>query len=170
MRRRARDPAAVRPHRVSSAVCARGPILLISLNPVNNDNPQESADHWLLGGPICGVSSRPQITSLLASSDDIIDYTSPEFTSITASFQTQGLAPVDLVIDCTGGDTLQPILLSPSLVMKHGGKIVTIVAPIAVYGLKISEQMLRSRASANIGVEFFIVNRAARSLKCWANP
>ncbi|KAL2424166.1 hypothetical protein ABEF95_011182 [Exophiala dermatitidis] len=120
---------------------------------------------------VCSASSRPFVQGILsspsASSCDhtIIDYRSSEYTSTPSTFQTQGLEPVDLVVDCVGGTTLQAILLRPSSVVKPHGRIVTIVAPIHTFGPVLSAQIQQACAAAEIdAVDFFIVKPSAQDL------
>lgn len=113
---------------------------------------------------VCSAANHALVTSLLDPSDEIIDYTATHFSSITSSFHSQNLSPVDLVVDCAGGSTLSAILLDPTPVVKRGGKIITIVAPITVYGADISSKMSSSCATAHVDVEFFIVKPNADEL------
>lgn len=117
---------------------------------------------------VCSASSQPLVEALLTHDDDTIDYTTPEYVSIPAAFQRQKLAPVDLVVDCTGGSTLQSILLSPSVVVKPGGRVITIVAPIHTFGSNLSAQILRACTAAKVLVDFFIVKPSGSDLEILA--
>lgn len=106
---------------------------------------------------LCSASSHQLVRSLLGPSDDTIDYTAADYVSIPSAFQTQALSPVDLVVDCTGGTTLQPLLLNPSAVVKPGGRIVTIVAPIKAFDPALVDRFLQACTAAEIHAEFFVV-------------
>ncbi|KAL2424002.1 hypothetical protein ABEF95_005630 [Exophiala dermatitidis] len=116
----------------------------------------------------CSASSRPFVEEILTSCDHhIIDYTATGYTSIPSAFQaqTQGFKPVDLVVDCVGGTTLQSILLRPSSVVKPHGRIITIVAPIHTFGPVLSAQMGQACTAAAVdAVDFFVVKPRAEDL------
>lgn len=112
---------------------------------------------------VCSSSSRSFVRDTLHA-DEIIEYTEPAFISIPESFASRSIPPVDLVIDCIGGSMLKPILLSPTSILKRGGKIVTIVAPLHVYGADVSGQMQAALGKANVEAKFFIVKPAGDEL------
>ncbi|KAG9770443.1 hypothetical protein KCU88_g6607, partial [Aureobasidium melanogenum] len=121
----------------------------------------------------CSASSRSFIDEILTSPScdhRIIDYTATEYTSIPSTFQTQGFKPVDLVVDCVGGTTLQSILLQPSSVVRPHGRIITIVAPIHTFGPFLSAQMGQACTAAAVdAVDFFVVKSRAEDLAVLGN-
>lgn len=105
---------------------------------------------------VCSSSSRAFVSDTLHA-DEIIDYTDPKFKSIPDAFTSQSWPPVDLVIDCIGGQILKPVLLTPSSVIKRGGNIITIVAPINLIAGDQAPQIQQSLQEANVKTDFFIV-------------
>ncbi len=91
----------------------------------------------------------------------IITRDSPTYTDLPSSFTTHSppIPPVDLVIDTVGSSTLQSLLTSPSLsnVVRPGGKVVTIVAPIAAFGADVENQVIKNCKECNVEVKVFIV-------------
>ncbi|EXJ68670.1 uncharacterized protein A1O5_08464 [Cladophialophora psammophila CBS 110553] len=119
----------------------------------------------------CSSASAPLITSLIdVSTDTIIDYTSDAYISLPSSFASRNLPPVDVVVDCIGGSTLSTLLLTdtPALntIINPGGRVITIVAPIKVYGAETAAQIHRNcaRAGVEVEVEFFIVKPSGEEL------
>lgn len=121
---------------------------------------------------VCSTSSQTFVNDTLHA-DDIIDYTDPEFTSIPDAFTSQSRLPVDLVVDCIGSTMLQPILSSPSKVLKpnSGSTIITIVAPIAVIAGTPQQATLNQAALDEAGVkaDFFIVKPDGAELDILGN-
>ena len=108
---------------------------------------------------VCSSSTLAFVANTLRA-DALIDYTSTTFTSIPDAFMARGLAPVDLVIDCTGSALLQPILAAPSSVLvRDAGRIVTIVAPLGVLAGSEAQAARNQQAMDDAGVkaQFFIV-------------
>jgi NADPH:quinone reductase-like Zn-dependent oxidoreductase len=97
--------------------------------------------------------------------DAVIDYTSPTCDSIPQTYATEALPLVDLVIDCVGGTTALAMLSNPSAVMRRGGKIVLIAAPLHALGsadaVAVAAQRLQD---AGVEQEFFIVEMNATQL------
>ncbi|KAK5048963.1 hypothetical protein LTR84_005385 [Exophiala bonariae] len=108
---------------------------------------------------VCSSTSLPFVTDTLHA-DAVIDYTSESFTSIPDAFASRALAPVNLVIDCTGSALLQPILSSPaSMLVRNAGRIVTVVAPLAVIAGSETQAAANQAAldEAGVAADFFIV-------------
>lgn len=114
---------------------------------------------------VCSGSSRTFVSDTLHA-DDIIDYTDPQFKSVADTFASSpSRPPVDLVIDCIGGEILKPTLLRPSSVLQRGGNIVTIVAPIKVIaGEQQDRQIQQTLKDAEVKADFFIVKPNGREL------
>ncbi|KIW94272.1 uncharacterized protein Z519_05588 [Cladophialophora bantiana CBS 173.52] len=118
----------------------------------------------------CSSASAPLITPLIdVSTDTIIDYTSEAYTSLPSSFASRSLPPVDVVVDCIGGSTLSTLLLTdtPALntIINPGGRVITIVAPIKVYGAETAAQIHQNCARAGVEeVEFFVVKPSGEEL------
>ena len=115
------------------------------------------------------AASAPLLTSLLShKSDTLIDYTSPTYTSVAASFHDLNLPPVDLILDCIGGSTLSSLILttSPPLtsILRPGGKVITIAAPIKAYGPDMASEITTNCTNAGVEVEFFVVKPNGREL------
>ncbi|OAP65019.1 hypothetical protein AYL99_00991 [Fonsecaea erecta] len=124
------------------------------------------------GSPViatCSSASAPLITSLVDNiTDTVVDYTAEAYTSVPSSFAAQNLPPVDLIVDCIGGDTLSTLLLTttPALntIINPGGRVMTIVAPIKVYGEETAKAIQRNCTNARVEVEFFIVKPSGEEL------
>ncbi|OQV05581.1 hypothetical protein CLAIMM_10299 [Cladophialophora immunda] len=117
----------------------------------------------------CSSASAALVTSLVdITTDVLIDYTSEGYTSLPSAFDSRNLPPVDLVVDCIGGDTLSTLLLTstPALntIINPGARVVTIVAPVKVYGEETAEAIRRNCAGAGVEVEFFIVRPSGEEL------
>ncbi|ETI20671.1 hypothetical protein G647_07013 [Cladophialophora carrionii CBS 160.54] len=115
------------------------------------------------------TSSAWLLASLLdPSTDTLLDYTSPGYTSVASSFHVLNLPPVDLVVDCIGGETLSSLLLTAtpplSSIVRPGGRVITLVAPLKVYGEVTSAQMTKNCASAGVDAGFFIVKPSGEEL------
>ncbi len=100
--------------------------------------------------------------------DILLDYTSQDYKDIPSSFAAQSLPRVDLVVDCIGGKTLSTLLLTTtpplSSIAHRGSKVLTIVAPIKVYGPTISAQIASNCEEAGVEVDFFIVKPSGEEL------
>lgn len=115
------------------------------------------------------ASSADAISPFLTNSTDVlIDYTAPDYSSLANSFHTRGLAPVDLVVDCIGGEMLSSLLLTTnpplSSIINPGSRVVTIVAPIKVYGPELSAQINANCTAASVEVDFFVVKPSGAEL------
>lgn len=95
--------------------------------------------------------------------DSIIDYTGSDFTTVPSSMLSEGHSPVDLVIDCVGGDTGKAILLDPTCV-KSGGKIILIAQPLESYGDEVKQQAEIAGKQQGVDQEFFIVKMSSVQL------
>ncbi|KAH0847170.1 hypothetical protein AYO21_02558 [Fonsecaea monophora] len=117
----------------------------------------------------CSSASAPLMMSLIdKTTDAVIDYTSEAYTSLPAAFVSQSLPPVDLVVDCIGGDTLSTLLLTstPALntIINPGGRVVTIVAPIKIYGPETAKAIQGNCSRAGVDVDFFVVRPSGEEL------
>ncbi|RVX74270.1 hypothetical protein B0A52_02102 [Exophiala mesophila] len=116
------------------------------------------------GFHVTAVCSSPMLSfvSETLHADKIIQYPSPDFTSIPDIFSKLSLEPVDLVLDCTGATLLLPILSNPKPVIREKGRVVTIVAPV--------EDMVKAAAPPqtplvpDIPTKFFIVRPSGSDL------
>ena len=72
------------------------------------------------------------------------------------------------MVDCVGGSTLSSLLLttSPPLtsIVNPGGRVITIAAPIKVYGPDVAAQITSNCTTANVEVDFFIVKPSSEEL------
>ncbi|OAL40586.1 hypothetical protein AYO20_00322 [Fonsecaea nubica] len=117
----------------------------------------------------CSSASTPLIMSLIdKTTDTLVDYTSETYTSLSAAFVSQTLPPVDLVVDCIGGDTLSTLLLTstPALntIINPGGRVVTIVAPVKIYGPETAKAIQGNCSGAGVDVDFFVVRPSGEEL------
>lgn len=115
------------------------------------------------------AASAPLVTALLDPAiDTLVDYTSHDYTSISSSFASHNLPPVDLIVDCIGGTTLSSLLLTttPPLtsIIRPGSKIITLVAPIKVFGPDVASQIAANCAQAGVEAEFFVVKPSGSEL------
>lgn len=85
----------------------------------------------------------------------------PSHVDLPTSFNSHSppIPPADVVIDTVGGQTLQDLLLSPSLstVIRAGGKVVTLVAPVKAFGADVEKQVTENCKKCEVEVDFFIV-------------
>lgn len=95
--------------------------------------------------------------------DKIVDYTAPGFTTVPSYWQSEGLSPVDLVVDCVGGDTAKAILLEPTCV-KRGGKTILLAQPLDSYGEEVTQQVTSRGKEQGVDQEFFIVKMSSQQL------
>jgi NADPH:quinone reductase-like Zn-dependent oxidoreductase len=86
--------------------------------------------------------------------DAVIDYTAPDFKSVPAAMSTH--QPVNLIVDCVGGETARSILLEPTCVVS-GGKIILLAQPLDSYGEETKQKAKRRGQEVNVDQEFFIV-------------
>jgi NADPH:quinone reductase-like Zn-dependent oxidoreductase len=106
------------------------------------------------------------MTPYISDDDEIIDYKSADYVSITNSFASRSIRPVDFVIDCVGGTTLTDLLQAPTLdnVINSGSKVITIAAPLKAYGPEIATEVEENCARTGIDVKFFIVKPSGAEL------
>ncbi|EXJ55122.1 hypothetical protein A1O7_08047 [Cladophialophora yegresii CBS 114405] len=115
------------------------------------------------------AASSDLIASLLdPSTDTLLDYTSPGYVSVASSFRALNLPPVDLVVDCIGGETLSSLLLTTtpplSPIIHPSGSVITVAAPLEVHGGSTSAQITKNCASAGVAAGFFVVKPSGEQL------
>lgn len=88
-------------------------------------------------------------------------------TAIDTVFGQPELVSVDLIFDTTGGGLVSKLLTASQLstVLKPGGKVVSIAAPLSAFGAEIERSIDQNCDAAQVNFDFFVVRPDKKELE-----